>query len=92
MTRYRQNLEIAARVIEGRAVLIVPARAEIKGLNASGTHLWQILAEPRTVERLADALQERFEVEPAAARADAEAFVASMLAKGLLVRVEEGPG
>ena len=88
MTRFRQNPAIAARVIEGKAVLIVPATAEIKGLNASGTHLWQALAEPRSMEDLASALQARFAVEADAARADAEAFVRSMLAKGLLV--EEG--
>lgn len=87
--RFRQNPAIAARVIEGKAVLIVPATAEIKGLNAAGTHLWQILAEPRTLEALADALLARFAVSAEAARVDAEAFVRSMIAKGLLVEEPE---
>lgn len=90
-SRYRQNSNVAFRVIEGKAVLIVPETAEIKGLNETGTFVWALLQTPASLEEIALAIAARFEVGAAQARADATAFLAEMQKKGLVLADEGGP-
>ncbi len=55
-------------------------------LNETGRYLWVLLGEDRTVEALAAALAERFDVEPDRAREDIEAFVNEIDGMGMLER------
>ena len=87
-SRYRQNPNVAFRVIEGKAVLIVPETAEIKGLNETGTFVWSLLQAPKSLEEIALAIAARFEVETAQALGDATAFLAGMQKKGLVLADE----
>lgn len=90
-SRYRQNPNVAFRVIEGKAVLIVPETAEIKGLNETGTLVWSLLQAPQNLEEIARAIAARFDVGTAQAQADAAAFLAEMQNKGLVLPDEGGP-
>jgi hypothetical protein len=53
-------------------------------LNGSGTVLWDALAEPRSLAALAQRLEREFSLDPSSARADAEAFVRDLSARGLV--------
>jgi hypothetical protein len=75
---------LAWREIEGELVAVDVDASAYLGANASGTLLWQLLAEGATLPRLAEALVERFGIEPDRAQADAEAFVGQLTARGLL--------
>jgi hypothetical protein len=57
-------------------------------LNQSGSVLWEAL--PCTVADLASRLEREFAVDPARARADAEAFVAKLSARGLIRHARDG--
>lgn len=72
------------REIEGELVAVDVDASAYLGANPSGTLLWQLLAEGATLPRLAEALVERFGIEPERAQADAEAFVGQLAARGLL--------
>ena len=72
--------------IEGRAVIVVPARREMHELDEVATFLWRELEKPRTLVALAEAVESAFEVDAARAEADVRAFVASLEEKGLAVR------
>lgn len=87
MTRYRQNREIAWRAIDGEAVLFDSTAGMMRQLNPVGTALWAELENERTVAELVAFVTERFEVTAERARADVEAFLASLLERKLL----EGP-
>lgn len=84
MSRWVQKPSIACRVIDGTAILIRPDSAHVKALNRTGTRIWEKLAEPSTVEELADDLCARFAIDRATALADVRAFVDELAAKGLV--------
>ncbi len=79
-----QNRSVAARVIDGQAVVITPADSVLHTFNATGTWLWERVASP---VRLVDLLQEvvkEFEVDRDAAEKDLLRFFESLNAKGLV--------
>lgn len=84
--RYRRDARLPYQEIQGRAVVIVPARREMHELDETATFLWSALAEERSVAELAQALCEDFEVDPETARKDVREFVAALEERGLVVR------
>lgn len=87
--RYRQNEEVAWRMVEGEAVLVHPSVSEVKILNAVGSRIWELLEEGISCEAIVETLYREFEVEPEAASRDAEAFLRELEGKGLVVRESE---
>ncbi len=73
------------RVIDDEVVVLDLQRDEYFTLNATGAAVWHLLVDGATVEQLADALMARFEVDADAAARDADAFVASLRERDLLV-------
>ena len=89
MIRYQQDRDIAWRDVDGEAVLVDPAGRMLRVLNPAGCVLWTELERPRTLDDLAAALAARYEVEPARARADAEAFVRERSARKLVQEIRD---
>ncbi len=84
--RFRRDARVPFQEIEGRAVIVVPARREMHELDEVATLLWRELASPRSFAALAEAVVDAFDVDAARAEADVRAFVASLEEKGLVVR------
>lgn len=80
---------VVARVVGGET-LIVPVRAKVGDLasiysfNGTGTLIWKLLASPRSVAELAEAVAQEYEVDPAQAENDVTDFVNEMKAVGLV--------
>jgi hypothetical protein len=80
---------VVARVVAGET-LIVPIRARVGDLasiysfNGTGTLIWKLLASPKTVAELADAVAQEYQVESAQAERDVTNFVNEMKAVGLV--------
>ena len=87
-TRLRQRTRTAARVIDGRAVVIIIDQQELHTLNPTGTFLWEQTEQPRRVAELVDALTTKFDVSTDVARRDVLAFAETLLDLGALT-VEE---
>jgi hypothetical protein len=89
---YRRSNAVVSRQISGET-LVVPIRgkvgdlASIYSFNEAGSVLWAALERPASLENLASALCQSFEVGWDDARHDAEAFVREMQAAGLLSAV-----
>jgi hypothetical protein len=89
LTLYRRSTAVVSRQISGET-LVVPIRgkvgdlASIYSFNETGSLLWTALAQPRTIQDLADALCLSFAVDEDQARRDANVFVQEMQAVGLL--------
>ncbi|MEZ4466175.1 MAG: PqqD family protein [bacterium] len=80
---------VVSRVIDGRALLLDAGQDRIERLNDVGSFIWALIRERRhAAEALAEAVQAEFEVEPAEARADVQAFLAELEARGM-VRFQE---
>ena len=86
MEKTRRDSRLPFQEIEGRAVIVVPARRELHELDEVATFLWRELSQPRSVEDLVGALCGEFEVEPPAAEKDVREFLEVLAEKGLVVR------
>jgi PqqD family protein of HPr-rel-A system len=84
-TRYEANEQVVVTDLGDELVVMAPASGKMFSLNSSGRTLWQRL--PATVDELAEALCEAFEVSEADAQADSEAWLAALVEVGL-VQVE----
>ncbi len=70
--------------VAGETVLLDPVGDRYLRLNASGAALWELLAEPRSPEELAQALTDRHALEGEIAARDANAFVAALRERELV--------
>jgi PqqD family protein of HPr-rel-A system len=81
-TRYEANDQVVVTDLGDELVVMAPASGKMFSLNSSGRTLWQRL--PATVDELAEALCEAFEVSQADAKADSEAWLAALVEVGLV--------
>ena len=87
--RFVRSQSVVARVIAGET-LIVPIRgkvgdlASIYSFNGTGTLIWKLLESPKSVAQLAASVAQEYEVAPAQAEFDVEAFVNEMKSVGLV--------
>ena len=81
--RVRRNSALPFQELEGRIVIVVPARRQMHQLDDVASYLWNQLREPRSPGELARSLCEEFEVEPERAEKDVAAFLEELEKKGL---------
>lgn len=81
--RFRQSQRLAARMIDGKGVVIVIDKQELHTLNGVGMRVFE-LADGRSLDEIASALAEEFEVSEARAREDADRFVRQLVELGAL--------
>jgi hypothetical protein len=74
----------AWRIIEGEAVILTMDTKVLRGLNAVGSRVWELIDGHRDVEQIVEALAGEFSVEPARARADVQAFLRELADRGLV--------
>ncbi len=78
----------AWRVIEGEAVILSVDTKVLRGLNPSGSRIWELIDGQRSLDEIVDVIVKEFEVEPPHAAQDVRSFVQELLDKGLVTRVE----
>lgn len=89
MHHYRLNPQTAGRVIDGQAFIVTPDDNKLHTLNGSATQLWQLAAGGVTAAAAAEALCAVYAVDRVTALRDAQACLADLVARQILV-VEEG--
>lgn len=70
--------------LEGEAVILHLTDGVYYGLDGAGALAWSLLADPRTLGELRDAVAARYAVSPADAERDLAALAADLLARGLV--------
>jgi Coenzyme PQQ synthesis protein D (PqqD) len=83
-----KNPRTAARVVDGKALIVVVDHKQLHTLNEVATRIWE-LCDGRSVGAIADAITEEFEVDRDAARDDVLTFVAELRQLGALEREAE---
>lgn len=84
-TRLRRADSAVDADVAGLTVMMDFEAGNYYGLNEVGTYLWQRLDAPHTVAELAADLPRHFEVEADEAERATRAFLADLLARGLVV-------
>jgi hypothetical protein len=79
-----RNDRTAARVVDGKALIVILDKRQLHTLNAVGTRVWE-LCDGRTVGAIADVITAEFAVERARALGDVQRFVAQLQQVGALV-------
>jgi coenzyme PQQ synthesis protein D (PqqD) len=74
----------AWRLIAGEAVILSLDTKVLRGLNAVGSRVWDLIDGQRTVEEIIDIIVEEFDVPRGQAAEDVEAFARQLLDKGLV--------
>lgn len=78
-----QSPDVAFRVIEGAAVLVVPEDSSLYWLNPAATCIWQQADGRRSVEAIADGLRAEFDIDAETALRDTVEMVEAFTASGL---------
>lgn len=84
---FRRNAVVEMRRLSGAGIL-VDAEGNHFGVNQVGVRIWDLLEESGSLEALVDSLLREFDISVERCRAEAEAFVGDLLARGLAVRTE----
>lgn len=79
----RQHPDIASRTIDGQEVVVVPETRKLQILNEVATRVWS-LCDGRTIDDMADAIVEEFEVEREEALSDILELVSDMRERGMV--------
>lgn len=69
---------IVGQILNDEAVLLLPAKGEVKVLNAVGARIWSLVDGSRTIAQIAAQIAAEYAVDPAQAEADTLDFVAEL--------------
>ncbi len=75
---------LAERIIDGQALIVNAEGGEILVLNEVGAFVWTLLDGTRSVASLVESVLAEFDVDPATARVDVEAFLSGLEARKAL--------
>jgi hypothetical protein len=85
--RFTRRPGVETRLLDGAAVLVRPEVHLYFAINRVGVRIWDLLAEPQSLETLAAALATQFEVTEAQCRQEAEAFLRQLTEQDLVQRL-----
>lgn len=88
MNQPKQNPHINTRPFDGTLLLIDVDNAVLHELNEVGTRVWEMCDGTKSVEAIALALTEEFDVTAEQATKDVESFLSLLYQRGALVQTD----
>lgn len=76
--------DIIATDMDGETVMMSIEQGQYFGLSGVGPFLWDLLAEPMSLDDICTRVLQDYEVDEATCRTDISAFVGELLDKGVL--------
>ncbi len=70
-----QHPDVAARVYEGEAVIVLPIKGEVLVLNGVGSRVWELADGTRSVPQIVQEIVDEYDVALDQAREDIAAFI-----------------
>jgi hypothetical protein len=83
-----RQMDIAAKVLDGEAVIIDLARGTYYSMDGVGAVVWELLEAGRTLAELTTAVTRSYGVSAERARQDLRSLVEDLLAEDLIVEVD----
>ncbi len=71
--------QVAARVVDGSAIVILADTAEVNVLNPVGTRVWELIDGTRTVQDIVQHIVAEYAVSDAQAAQDVQSFLQTLL-------------
>jgi len=86
---YARADDIVAADVAGEVVLLSTKSWSYFEFDRVGTSIWTLLDVPRSLPSLVEALTSDFDVDEALCRSETKAFLAKMIAEGLVTLIDE---
>ena len=80
-----RNPEVAYRIYDGQATVVLPGRSEINVLNEIGSLIWDRIDGERTVGQILEAVLDAYEIDSEQARSDMLDFLSSLQEHGMVI-------
>jgi hypothetical protein len=80
----RPTAQARGRILDQEAVIVLPAKGEVKVLNEVGAYIWALADGSRSVHEIAVAVAERYDVSPVQAEVDTVEFLSTLREKTLI--------
>ena len=77
--------QVAAKVVDGEAVIINLANGVYYSMDKAGGLIWSMIEQARSLDAIADAVAAAYDVPPVRAREDVEQLAAQLVAEDLVV-------
>lgn len=81
----RDDSGLLTTVVDGELVALSVEAGACYGLDGIGTRIWELLAEPCSLDSLCEQLTREFEVEQSYCREDVLEFLEELRAEGMVV-------
>jgi len=86
----RKSERIAARAVDGKAVVVVLDARKLHTLNEVGTRVFDLCDGVRSVAAIAEQIASEFEIDASTAARDVEIFLQQLIAEGAVELQSEG--
>ncbi len=77
--------QVAARIVDGEAVVVLADAGEVNVLNPVGTRIWELIDGTRSVTEIAQTIQAEYEVTGPQAQQDVTEFLQALADAGAVV-------
>jgi hypothetical protein len=79
------HVQVAARIVEGAAVIVTSDSGNVTVLNAVGTRVWELIDGERSVLAIAQAIESEYAVSLERAQADVAELIEKLVASQVLI-------
>ena len=86
----KRSEDIASRMIDGEAVIVIPQKGVVTVLNETGAGIWQLLDGRNSVEDIINIISSEFDVSRDQAEKDTLDFIEELMEKDMVV-LKDGP-
>lgn len=83
------HLQVAARIIDGEAVIVLPESNQVNVLNEVGSRIWELIDGARSVGEIAEAIVAEYDVTAGQAERDVSEFIQALVDNKMVVLADE---
>ena len=81
--------QVAARIIDGEAVIVLPQSGQVNVLNEVGSRIWELIDGTRSVSEITEIIVTEYDVTAEQAELDVNEFIQELGQNKMLVLAEE---
>jgi hypothetical protein len=81
--------QVAARIIGGEAVIVLPENSQVNVLNEVGSRIWELIDGTRSVDEITEIIVAEYEVTVRQAELDTDEFIQELVENKMLVLADE---
>lgn len=77
--------QVASRLVEGEALLVLADSGEVVVLNGVGSRIWELIDGSRSVSQIVEAIASEYDTTPEQAEQDVKSFIQELVDNKMLI-------